>query len=299
MRRCAIVLAALLATLPGSVAAQRAAMEAYQAQGARASRPTATISYGPDAQEIGDLRVPAGRGPFPVVVIIHGGCWLASMDTHASTGGLADALVARGFATWNIEYRRIGNAGGGWPGTFHDVAAATDKLAEIGGRYHLDLSRVTIVGHSAGAHLALWVASRERLPSPWNRTRVHPSAVVAIDGPGALAPFVGADQQVCGQPVIEPFMGGTPAAHPTEYAIASPSEHLPLGVRQLFVTAALGEFMQPYIAASRTAGDPVEVLAPANANHFDIVTPATANGAAVVDFIATRALLTVHPSSGH
>jgi len=262
----------------------------YKAFGARASKPAASISYGPDALQVADLRLPSGPGPFPVAVVIHGGCWRASVDNRSGIAGFADALTERGFATWNIEYRRVGDAGGGWPGTFQDVAAAEDKLADIAATYPLDLSRVILVGHSSGAHMALWAASRSKLPAPWSAARVTPAAVVAIDGPGALAPFVGIDAEVCGRPVIVPLMGGTPQDKPAEYRIASPIDNLPLGVRQLLVEGELRDLMQPYKAAVRNSGDAIDVFVPAQSNHFDIVTPNTPNGRAVLDFIVAKAL---------
>jgi acetyl esterase/lipase len=262
----------------------------YKAAGARASAPVATVAYGPDPLQVADLRLPAGPGPHPVAIIIHGGCWRASVDNRSGIAAFADALGKRGFATWNIEYRRVGDEGGGWPGTFQDVAAGVDKLADIAAEHRLDTSRVVIVGHSAGAHLALWAASRPRLPAPWSNVAVRPVAVAAIDGPAALAPFVGIDADVCGSPVIVPLMGGTPQERPQEYNLASPAEHLPLGLRQLSVEAELGDLMRPYNAAAAASGDPIEVLRPAGANHFDVVTPGAANGEAVADFIAQRAL---------
>ena len=262
----------------------------YKAFGATASRPMATIAYGNDPLQVADLRLPPGPGPFPVAIVIHGGCWSAKIDTRAGIAGFADALTKRGFATWNIEYRRVGDAGRGWPGTFGDVAAAEDKLADVAARYKLDLSRVMIVGHSSGAHLALWAASRAKLPAPWTADRVRPVAVAAIDGPGALAPFVGIDAQVCGRPAIVPLMGGSPQQKPAEYALASPADHLPLGLRQVLVEGELGPLMRPYVAAAKAAGDSVTVLIPPGANHFDIVTPPTANGTAVVNFIAREAI---------
>lgn len=261
----------------------------YKAAGAKASAPVATVAYGTDAAQVADLRLPKGPGPYPVAIVIHGGCWRADIDSRHGIAGFADALGRRGFATWNIEYRRLG-AGGGWPMTFQDVAAAVDKLAEVAPKHRLDMHRVTIVGHSAGAHLALWAASRARLPAPWSASPVKPVSVVAIDGPGALAPFVGIDAQVCGAPVIAPLMGGAPADKPDAYALASPADHLPLGLRQLLVEAELGGFMKPYAEAATSSGDTVEVIEPKNANHFDIVTPGTPNGETVLDFIARKAL---------
>ena len=255
--------------------------------GARASAPTLTQRYGKLALQHGDLRVPAGKGPHPVAVLVHGGCWMADID-KTGIAALADALTKRGVATWTIAYRRVGDAGGGWPGTFSDVSAGVDHIAKLARRHKLDLSRVTFVGHSSGAHLALWSASRPKLGASWS-AKVRPTSVVAIDGPGTLAPFVGFDRQICGRPVIVPLMGGTPADKPAEYKSASPADHLPLGTRQLLVFGALGPMMQPYAAAAKAAGDTVETLAPPKANHFDIMTPGTANGDAVVEFIATRA----------
>jgi len=290
MHRCFVALVGL-AMLAAPAGAQGDDPEAvYKAAGAAASRPAATIAYGPSPLQVADLRLPKGKGPFPVAIIIHGGCFMASVDKCEGIAAFADALTARGFATWNVEYRRVGDVGGGWPGSFQDVAAAIDKLTDVASHYRLDLARVTLVGHSAGAFFALWAASRNRLDPPWRGEKVRPASVVAIDGPGALAPFVGVDAQVCGRPVIVPLMGGTPVERPAEYHLASPEDHLPLGMTQLLVEGELGELMKPYVAAAKASGDSVHVLAPDRANHFDIVTPATANGQAVVDFIATHAL---------
>lgn len=283
---------ALAVVSTGTAAAQNDDAErTYKAAGALASKPAATISYGSSDLQVADLRLPKGRGPFPVAVVLHGGCFMASVDKRAGIAAFADALTAKGFATWNVEYRRVGDPGGGWPGTFQDVAAAMDKLAEIAPRYKLDLKRVTFVGHSAGAYFALWAASRSRLDPPWRGERVRPVSVVAIDGPGALSPFVGIDAQVCGRPVIVPLMGGTPAEKPAEYRVADVQDRLPLGMPQLLVLADLGDLMKPYVAAAKTSNDPVLTFVPTNANHFDVVTPSTANGKAVVAFIADHALV--------
>ncbi len=265
-------------------------MAALRAEEAKVPPPTKVIRYGPDDLRAGDLRLPAGKGPFPVAMLIHGGCWTAFYETRKGTSPLAEALRARGIAVWNVEYRRVGDPGAGWPGTFQDIAAAMDYLPVLAKSYPLDLKRLTIVGHSAGAHLAVWAASRGKLPAPWTApAAIRPRSVVLIDGPATLAPFVGPDQEVCGQPVIVPLMGGTPAEKPAEYKLASAADHLPLGMRQVMVQAALGPFMVPYTAAAKAAGDPVAVLEPADANHFDIITPGTANGKAVADFIAREA----------
>ena len=123
----------------------------------------ARISYGPDPLQFGELRLPRGTGPFPLAVVIHGGCWVSEVATLQNTAALADALRDAGIATWNIEYRRVDNPGGGWPGTFTDVADAVDLVRVIAREHPIDLSRVVTIGHSAGAHLALWAAARGRL----------------------------------------------------------------------------------------------------------------------------------------
>ena len=283
------ILFAVASALAAAPVLAQEGMRELRAEQAGVPAPTLVERYGADDLRSGDLRLPPGKGPFPVAVLIHGGCWYAPMDTRAGTTPLAEALRARGIAVWNIEYRRIGNPGGGWPGTFEDVAAGVDHLTALAKRYPLDLTRTTIIGHSAGAHLALWAASRARLAPPFGPGAVRPVSVVAIDGPGALEPFVGIDKEVCGMPVIVPLMGGTPAEKPDAYRIASPANQLPFGTRQLLVEGALGDLMKPYVAAARAKGDPVEELAPPDANHFDIITPGSPNGRAVADWIAANA----------
>jgi acetyl esterase/lipase len=123
------------------------------------------VEYGPDPNQFGELRIPAGRGPHPVVVLIHGGCFKAAYASLRDLAPMGDALKAQGIATWNVEYRRLGQPGGGWPGTHQDVGRAVDQLRALAETYRLDLNRVVIVGHSAGGHLAMWAASRSRIPT--------------------------------------------------------------------------------------------------------------------------------------
>src|SRR5215468_7306163 len=114
------------------------------------------VAYGKGDFQFADLRLPPGKGPHPVVIVIHGGFWRAAYDL-VYAGHMSAALTRRGVATWNIEYRRVGHPGGGFPGTLDDVAAAVDHLAQIAPSHSLDLSRVIAIGHSAGGHLALWL----------------------------------------------------------------------------------------------------------------------------------------------
>ncbi|MFS0737069.1 alpha/beta hydrolase [Sphingomonas sp. 1P06PA] len=241
----------------------------------------ATITYGNDILNVGELRVPAGKGPFPVAMVIHGGCWTKGFETLAGTRPLASALTAKGIATWNIEYRQVGDAGGGWPGTFQDWAMAADKLRTIAKANRLDLKRVAFVGHSAGAHAALWLAARPKLKRGHplkGKAPLVPVAAIAIDGPGDLLPFVGIDAQVCGKPVIVPLIGGTPAEQPQRYIDASPYALQPLGVRQYLVAGPVltKRDADNYKAHGEGVGDKVEVLDLTGTGHFEPIAPGTA-----------------------
>jgi acetyl esterase/lipase len=239
--------------------------------------PTLVARYGPAPQHIGELRLPKGKGPFPVAIVVHGGCWIKEYASLRHTAPIASALTAKGIATWNIEYRRLGEPGAGWPGTFQDWAAAADKLRELAKTHPLDLTRVATVGHSAGAHGALWIAARHKLskgsevarPDP---LRVH--AAFALDGPGDLARFAGGkDAAVCGRPVIVELLGGTPAERPERYAQATPLRLTPFGARQTLVAIAVlsPDEARDYAAAAK--GDPVRVIELKTGGHFGRIAP--------------------------
>ena len=241
------------------------------------------ISYGEDPLQFGELRVPQGKGPFPVAVVIHGGCWVSELATLQNTAALSDALRDAGIATWNIEYRRLDNPGGGWPGTFADVADGTDKLREIAKAHPLDLSRVVSIGHSAGAHLALWAGARGRLKKDSPLFRDNPlklRAAVALDGPGDLKGFYEYAKNICGANVIDQLMGGSPSAVAERYAQGSPAELLPLGAKQVLIVGINSGVMPPparesYAAAATKAGDAVEIIE-VPGGHFEMTAPTTA-----------------------
>lgn len=249
-----------------------------------------TWRYGEAESQRGTLRIPAGQGPFPVIVLVHGGCWTQGYATHADVEPFGEALAQQGIAVWNIEYRQVGEAGAGWPGTFEDVIKAIDSLPSIAQSHPIDLTRVSFVGHSAGAHLVLVAAARPELDGAVPGSgAVRPVSVVLIDGPAELASLVGPDEAICGQPVIAPLMGGTPYEMPERYTLVSGQEYLPLGLRQLFVVGELGPFMAPYIEAARLSGDEVQLIAPANTPHLDLVSPDTNGGREVAEFVARQA----------
>ncbi|MBA2431210.1 MAG: alpha/beta hydrolase [Chthoniobacterales bacterium] len=238
------------------------------------------ISYGEGPQQFGELRLPEGAGPFPVFVVIHGGCWLAEYDLTYITH-LAAWLTERGFATWTIEYRRLGDEGGGWPGTFRDVAAATDALRKIAATHRLDLERVSSTGHSAGGQLALWLASRSRLAEDSELFVKDPVRIRAVLG---LAAITDLRQYRMGPPKschasVEPLLGGTPEEVPERYAQTSPLERLPLGVPQVFIQGerdptVSAESVRAYATAAEKAGDRAVVLTLEKAGHFETALPA-------------------------
>ncbi len=224
--------------------------------------PGKRIAYGSLPDQFGDLRVPNGSGPFPVVVLIHGGCWLESINLD-NIAFLASALVNEGYATWSIEYRRVGTEGGGWPGTFDDVLAGFDHLKKIAPEAKLDLSRVVLAGHSAGGHLALWAAGKRRETL---------RGVVSLSGVPDLR---AAASEVCGG-VIPELVGDI-----RNWPLTSPAEMLPLRVPQWIVTASLDgivpkKFGEQYAAMARKKGDSVELVAVKNAGHFELIIPTTA-----------------------
>lgn len=234
------------------------------------------IHYGDDPLQFGDLRVPPGEGPHPVAVFIHGGCWLAEYDiTHSSK--LTDALARNGIATWSLEYRRVGDAGGGWPGTFQDVGRGADHLRSIAEEHRLDLDNVIAMGHSAGGHLALWLAARYRLPSEADVGSAEP---LKLNGVLGLAPAPDLaylhKTKVCGH-VIDKLMGGSPEQLPERYQWGGPMQLAPEGVRQVLVIGKYDETWAPpglhYYQAAKARGDNIQMIEAPNSGHFEMIDP--------------------------
>jgi acetyl esterase/lipase len=243
--------------------------------------PDARVAYGEDSSQYGELRLPPGDGPHPVAVLIHGGCFKAAYATAHDLAPMGDALRADGIASWNIEYRRVGQPGGAWPGTYHDIGHAVDYLRELAGPYHLDLDRVVIVGHSAGGHLAMWAAGRSRVPSQSDIYSPHPlpvRGVVDLAGPLDLTANIPGYEGLCRDSVITSLMGGSPQQVPERYAEASPIKLVPLGVPQVIVIGEHEEFVprpldEAYVNAARSAGDSVRLEIVPGVGHFEIASP--------------------------
>ena len=259
--------------------------------------PDARIAYGDDALQFGELRLPEGPGPHPVAIVIHGGCWLAEYDMgHIRT--LAEALTGEGIAAWIVEYRRVGNPGGGWPGTFEDVADGSDYLRELARDHPLDLERVIVVGHSAGGHLALWLAARGRLSADQPLHDVDPIAVRGVLGlaPAPDLAFLH-QEEVCGH-VIDGLMGGAPEEFPERYGAGSPVELVPLDVPQLLVIGRHDRSWAPvgrrYFEAAKAEGADVRVIDAEESGHFEMIDPSTSTWPLVRDAAKELLGLPIH-----
>lgn len=250
-----------------------------------------TVPYGDDPAQVADLTVPAGSPPpagWPTVVLLHGGFWRDRYRRDLMAPLAAD-LADRGFASWNVEYRRVGPTGGGVPATLEDVAAAVDALTDVAPDVGLDLERVCVVGHSAGGHLALWLAGRARLPTdaPGADPAVVPCAVV---GQAPVASLSAARD--LGDGAVGDLLGARPEDDPDRYALADPVSWVGHGVAVLLVHGEDDDTVpvdqsERYEAAASTAGDEIRtVVLPGD--HMTVIDPNGPHWAAVVAFLDER-----------
>lgn len=247
------------------------------------------IAYGPAPQQFGELRVPEGTGPFPLVMLIHGGCWLADFD-YVHITRLAAALTPLGYASWTIEYRRLGDPGGGWPNTLLDVARAADHVRTLARSHPLDLTRVVSMGHSAGGQLALWLAARGKLPADSALYLKNPLPLTGVVG---LAAITDLETYRIGPPdscnaSVDQLLGGPPQQFAQRYAQTSPLALLPLGLPQWLIQGERDRIVpapsvRAYAQAALSNGDPVTLMPLAGAGHFEVVAPQAPAWPAVVE----------------
>lgn len=234
------------------------------------------IAWGENPTQFADLYRPTEHsGLLPVIIMVHGGCWSAAYGLEFQAD-LARTMAERGFAVWNIEYRRLGN-GGEWPVMFTDVAAAADYLPSIAEAYQLDTGAVTVIGHSAGGHLALWLASRGQIP-PGNV--LYKPSPLAVEGVISLAGIGDLTSRACGESArtIVNQRAINPEQYQARLAIASPIEMLPTGVSSLLLSGSRDSIVpsnlaDAYVDAAQLAGDNSEHMVIAGADHFDLIDP--------------------------
>lgn len=273
MRGLSRVAAGVAVVVSVAVSGMACGRESAEQPLVRAAADTMKISYGDHPDNYGILHLPEGEGPYPVVVMVHGGGWLEDHDLGYFEP-LATSLAESGVAVWNIEYRRV-TGEGGWPATLADADDATESVATVvqqaaGGR--LDLGRVHLAGHSAGGHLAAWIAGRHTLGpgAPGAQPQVHPRSATIMAGVFDLALAVrkGHDGFVGG------LLGGTPSEQPARYAVGSPIKHLPVGIPVVAVHGTADTVVDPvqsrsYVRAAQGAGDPARLAMLEGAGHAD------------------------------
>jgi acetyl esterase/lipase len=230
--------------------------------------PDFTIAYGADPNQFVHIRAPHGTGPHPVVFFIHGGYWRAKYGLGYA-GHLCHALKEHGIATWNVEYRRVGNPGGGRPGTLEDIRSAYHALLNSGRQdgMLLDLGRVCIAGHSAGGQLALCLAAYE------------PSVRQVISMAGVVDLHRALELHLSNDAVAE-FLGGQPAEVPDHYRNASPAELRILATQKIFHgtkdDSVPYELSAEYVRRKKESGEDVELITLENVGHFELVDPESA-----------------------
>lgn len=246
--------------------------------------PDTTVSYGADPMQKVDVWLPAGKGPFKTVLMVHGGCWQTAIADRSLMNWAAADLRDAGYAVWNIDYRGIDRPGGGYPGTFQDAAAAADLLREDAARFHLDTRKIVAIGHSAGGHLALWLAARRNLPAASPLAGGDPLRIDHVISSGGLPDLeatAASPDNGCGTEAVGQLVGPKTAAHPDPYADTSVTRLLPLGVAQDLVAGREDRIIPyrlpvGYAAKARAAGDQVTLHTVPATGHVELVSPGAA-----------------------
>ena len=220
--------------------------------------PGERIDYGPDPNQFAELFVPSGTGPHPCVMFIHGGFWRAAFSLdHARY--LCRALVTEGYAVWSVEYRRVGQPGGGYPGTLDDIRAAAHRLVDIP---NIDVERVVAMGHSAGGQLALWLAAQRVIKL---------AGVVSL---GGVCDLRRALELNLGRGAALEFIGASPEVHPEAYANASPIELLPFDVPQTLLHGDADDIVPIELSTGFAHASPnARLVRLTGADHFDVIDP--------------------------
>ena len=239
------------------------------------------ISYGPDPLQVVDVWLPKGAGPFPVVVMVHGGCWTTSVANMSIMDWAAQDLRAHGIAVWNIEYRGVDRLGGGYPGTFADAAAAADALSAHARELHVSTRRVVATGHSAGGHLAFWLASRAALPPASPLRSPHPLRITAAISSGGLPDLAAARARgdaSCGAETIDRLVS---APRQGAYADTSLAETPPARAELVIIDGEQDTISPPslnaaFVQTMVAKGKTVRQITLPDTGHVELIAPGSA-----------------------
>ena len=236
------------------------------------------VQYGKNPLQFGELRFPSGPGPFPLLFVIHGGFWSATYDL-AHIRHLCSRLTSLGIVTCSVEYRRVGNAGGGWPGTLLDIAGATEFFRKkLNDDPRVDLSRAAAIGHSAGGHLVFWLGGRHNVPrssdlrsgeKPWLRAVISLAGVVDLREGWNLQ---------LGSGAVGRLIGGGPEQFEDRYREASPIELLPMTLRQVLIHGRDDRVVpisqsEQFVQKAKAAGDTPSLITLDRVGHFELIDP--------------------------
>jgi acetyl esterase/lipase len=251
-------------------------------------KPDRTIAYSADPLQHVDLWLPGKTGAHPVVLMVHGGCWQTEIAKADIMNWIADDLRKRGIAVWNVEYRGIDRPGGGYPGTFLDVAHAADALDANARKYHLRADKVVVVGHSAGGHLALWLAARGSLPKRNPLFAARPLKLAAAISLGGLPDLKAATVppgNTCDNDPVPGLVGKPSPERPDVYADTSPAVMPDPGIPVTLVNGTLDPIAPPGFASAYAAKRRAHRVTVADEGHVELITPDTKAWAATVKLI--------------
>ena len=248
------------------------------------------VYYGEHPSQFGVLRLPENPEPHPVIVLIHGGFWQAKYNLDENNP-IADDLTKRGFATWNIEYRRVGEERGLWTETFNDVIDAINYLSNIKESYLLDLSNVTVIGHSAGGHLALWLGSKNEVRNNdgiFNELFVSIRKVISLAGVTDLMKMWEIHEQKGMKSHVANLLGGPPAEFYERYKLTSPVELLPIKIKQVLLHGELDshvpvELSKEYFLKAVEKDCDIELFILRDIEHFKIIEPNSSAWTSVIN----------------
>ncbi len=243
-------------------------------------KPDATVTYGDDALQVVDIWRPEGKNGFPAVLMIHGGCWQTAIAERDIMNWIADDLRQNGIGVWNIEYRGV-DRGGGYPGTFQDIAAAADLLMQKSREYGFATNKIVVIGHSAGGHLALWLSQRQGLAADDGLRGTQALPIALVVSQGGLPDLRAGEQRVghpCGTDAPRLMAGG-------EYQRTSPPEMPVSAVPQVLFNADRDHVAPPvyasrYQSITRGRGQKVDTVTIAGEGHVELITPDSQSWAA-------------------